>query len=202
MHTHQRAYTHIKRDMTLRSKSHICSAKSNGSLGVSNMSSWLCIHTHIKGHTHTHERGHDYVIKERPSLNLETLASVFPNWEILNWETSIERENLPVEVSQHSQLRQGWDLFETNAQIQWNPVYNAFHRIVLVETNKVVRSNSNVILTWQTRSRRSSRVAESTRRALASYFPIRIWYVFLTSICRGKADACVCISRYFGTYSL
>jgi len=65
---------------------------------------------------------------------------------------------------------------------------------VFVETNEVVRSNSNVILTRQTCGHRSSRVAVSRSQALAFYFSVRIWYIFLISICRGKSDLGVCMS--------
>jgi len=65
---------------------------------------------------------------------------------------------------------------------------------VFVETNEVVRSNSNVILTRQTCGHRSSRVAVSRSQALAFYFFVRIWYIFLISICRGKSDLGVCMT--------
>jgi len=69
-----------------------------------------------------------------------------------------------------------------------------FIEFVCVQTNEVVRSNSKVILTRQTCSQRSSRVAGSKRRALALYFPIRIGYVFLVSECRGESDLCMCMT--------
>ena len=47
-------------------------------------------------------------------------------------------------------IKTGLSFVQTNVRIQWNPVYKAFHRMLLVETNKVLRSNPNVILTWQT----------------------------------------------------
>ena len=67
---------------------------------------------------------------------------------------------------------------------------------VFVETNEVVRSNSNVILTRQTCGHRSSEVAGSKRRALELYFSIQIWHMCMISICRGKLDLCV---HDFGT---
>ena len=57
-----------------------------------------------------------------------------------------------------------------------------------VETNEVVRSNSNVILTRQTYGYHSNRVAGSKSRALAFCFSIRIWYMFLISIFQGMSD--------------
>jgi len=62
------------------------------------------------------------------------------------------------------------------------------------KTNEVVHSNSVVILTRQTCSQRSSRVAGSKRRALALYSSIRIGYVFLVSKCRGESDLGLCIT--------
>ena len=43
----------------------------------------------------------------------------------------------------------------------------------------MVCSNSNVILTRQTCGHHSSRVAGSKCRALAFYFSVRVWYVFV-----------------------
>jgi len=54
--------------------------------------------------------------------------------------------------------------------------------------NEIVRSSSNVILTRQTCGQRSSRAAGGKRRALAFYFSVRIFYVFLSSKCRGESD--------------
>ena len=66
--------------------------------------------------------------------------------------------------------------------------------IVFVETNKLVRSNSNVMLTQKTWSQRLSRVAGRKRLALAFHFLIRIWYVFLISKCRGESDLGLCMT--------
>jgi len=60
-------------------------------------------------------------------------------------------------------------------------------------TNKLVRSNLNMILT-QTCDRRSTRVAISQRWALAFYFTIRIWHVFWISISRAKSDLGLCMT--------
>ena len=64
----------------------------------------------------------------------------------------------------------------------------------LVEKNQLVRSNLNVILTRQTCGHRWSKVAGSKGRALAFYFPVRIWYIFFISICREKSDLGVCMT--------
>ena len=62
----------------------------------------------------------------------------------------------------------------------------------VVETKRFVGSSLNVILTWQTCGQRSSRAAKSKRRALGNYFPGRICYIFLMSICRGDWDLGLC----------
>ena len=53
-----------------------------------------------------------------------------------------------------------------------------------METNRFVGSFVNVILTRQTCGQRSSRAAESKRRALGNYFSERMCYMFLISKCR------------------
>ena len=78
-------------------------------------------------------------------------------------------------------------------RIQWNQVYNAFHQLGIrlggpSKTNKVVCGNSNVILMRQTCGHSSSRVAGVKHQALAFYYSIQIWYVFLPSICKGESD--------------
>jgi len=60
----------------------------------------------------------------------------------------------------------GLGISRTNADFQWNPVYNAFHRFFVVETKQFVGSFLNVILTRQNCGQRSSRAAERKHRAL------------------------------------
>jgi len=55
-----------------------------------------------------------------------------------------------------------------------------------VETKRFVGSFVNVILTRQTCGQRSSRAAESRRRALGNFFHHWICYMFLKSKCRGQ----------------
>ena len=57
-----------------------------------------------------------------------------------------------------------------------------------METKRFGGSTVNVILTRQTCSQRSSRAAESKRRALGKDFPEWICYMFLMSTCRGDWD--------------
>ena len=54
-----------------------------------------------------------------------------------------------------------------------------------------------MILTRQTCGQRSSISVGSKRRALASYFPIRICYMFLMSKCRGESDVGLCTTSVF-----
>jgi len=60
----------------------------------------------------------------------------------------------------------------------------SFIEFVFVETNQLFGSNPNVILTLQTCGQRSGMAAASKRRALAFYFPVLIWYMFLLSECK------------------
>ena len=67
----------------------------------------------------------------------------------------------------------GLGISRTHADSQWNPVYDPFHRIFVVETKRFVGGFANVILTLQTCGQRSTRAAESKRRgrALGNFFP-------------------------------
>jgi len=60
-----------------------------------------------------------------------------------------------------------------------------FIEIFVVETKPFVGSFIHVIMTRQTCGQRSSRAAESKRRAIGNYFPDRFCYMFLISKCRG-----------------
>jgi len=103
--------------------------------------------------------------------------------------TKVCRFNAPPKLRYNSHpLRQGWVLFKSMCVFSGIQFTKHFIESVFVETNEVVCSDSNVILTRQTCSHRSSRVARSKRRALIFYFPIRIWYVFFISKCRGETD--------------
>jgi len=63
---------------------------------------------------------------------------------------------------------------------------------VFVETNQFISDNPNVILTRQACIQRSGMAVGSKRQALASYFYIRICYMFLISKCRAKSDLGLC----------
>jgi len=69
-----------------------------------------------------------------------------------------------------------------------------FIESVFVETNDLVRSSSNVILTRQTCGQHSSRVARSKRRALSWYLSVRIRHVLSIMKCRGESGLGPCMS--------
>jgi len=99
---------------------------------------------------------------------------------------------------------------QKNADSQYNKIWRSgiqftwhFTKFVFMarETNQLVSSNPNVILTWQTCSQRSIRAGGSNRRGLAFYFPAGILFprkfarkikcqelMFLISKCRGESD--------------
>jgi len=62
----------------------------------------------------------------------------------------------------------------------------------VVETKRCVGSFVHVILTRQPCGQRSSKAAESKRRALENYFFERICYMFLMSKCKGDWDLGLC----------
>ena len=63
-----------------------------------------------------------------------------------------------------------------------------------METKRFVSSTVNVIFKRQTCGQRSSRAAQSKRRALGNYFFERVCYIFLVSKCRGDRDLGPCTS--------
>jgi len=85
-------------------------------------------------------------------------------------------------------LKVGLGISRTNADLQWNPVYNVFHQSFFVETKRFVGSFVNVIFTRQTYGQRSSRTAERKRWAIGNYFSEQICYMFLISKCTGDWD--------------
>ena len=91
-------------------------------------------------------------------------------------------------------LRWGWVFLEQTRILNGIQVTTHFIEIFVVQTKPFVRSFVNVILTRQTCGQRSSRAAESKRRALGVYFSERIWYIFLMSNCRGDWDLGLCTS--------
>ena len=67
-----------------------------------------------------------------------------------------------------------------------------FIDLLVVQTKRFVGSFVRMILTRQTCGQRSSRAAESKRRALGNYFSEQICYMFVISKCRGDQDLGLC----------
>jgi len=61
-----------------------------------------------------------------------------------------------------------------------------------MERKQIDRSSSKVILTRQTCGQLSGMAAGGKRRAVAFYFSVQIFYVFLMSKCRGESDLGLC----------
>jgi len=94
----------------------------------------------------------------------------------------------------------GLGISRTNADSQWNPertrilsgIPTHIIEIFVVETKRFVGSTVNVILTRKTCGQRSSKAAESKRRALGNYFSEPICNMFLISKCRRDRDLGLC----------
>ena len=65
---------------------------------------------------------------------------------------------------------------------------------LLFGNEKLVSSNLNVILTWQTWGQRSGMAAASKRQALAFYLSVRICYKFPISKCGEEPDLGLCMT--------
>jgi len=89
-------------------------------------------------------------------------------------------------------LRWGWVFLERIRILSGIQFTMHFIQIFVMEAKQFVSSSVNVILTRQTCGQRSSRAAESKRRALGNYFLKRICYMFLMSKCRGDSDLGLC----------
>ena len=89
-------------------------------------------------------------------------------------------------------LRWGWVFLERTRILSGIQFTTHFIEILVVETKRFVGSLVHVILTRQTCGQRSSKAAESKRRALGNYFFERIWYMFPISKCRGDWDLGLC----------
>ena len=113
-------------------------------------------------------------------------------WSAISKGVTIPQYRFNKNKATHTSLKVGLGISRTNADSQWNPVYNAIHRIFVVETKRFVGSCVHVILTRQICGQRSSKAAESKRRALGNYFFERICYMFLMSKCRGDSDLGLC----------
>ena len=97
-------------------------------------------------------------------------------------------------------LRWGWVFLERTQILSGIQFTTYFIESFVVETKRFVGSFVNVILTRQTCGQRSSRPAESKRRAIGNFFSERICYLFLILKCRGDWDLGLCTTagRAFG----
>jgi len=89
-------------------------------------------------------------------------------------------------------LRWGWVFLERTRILSGIQFTTHFIEIFVMETKRFVGSFVIVILTRQICGQRSSRTAESKRRALGNYFSERICYMFQMSKCRGDRDLGLC----------
>ena len=89
-------------------------------------------------------------------------------------------------------LRWGWVFLERTRILSGFHFTTHFIEIFVVQTKWFVGRCVNMILTRQTCGQRSSRTAESKRRALGNHFSEWICYMFLISKCRGDWDLGLC----------
>jgi len=89
-------------------------------------------------------------------------------------------------------IRWGWVFLERTRILSGIQFTTHFIDFFVVETKSFVGGTVNVILTRQTCGQRSSKAAESKRRALENSFSGRICYLFLISKCRGDWDLGLC----------
>jgi len=89
-------------------------------------------------------------------------------------------------------LRWGWVFLKRTRTLNGIQFTTHFIKKIDAKTKRFVGSFVNVILTRQTCGQRSSRAAESKRRALWNNFSERICYMFPISKCRGDRDLGLC----------
>jgi len=143
-------------------------------------------------------------IKKRLSWNHFQVISCNSNRKLLctgfgffthrfGWNFHCSKSSLPPALKFFTGiLRWGWVFLEWTQILSGIQFTTHFIEFFIVETKRFVGSTINVILTRQTCGQRSSRAAESKRRALGNYFFERIWYMFLISKCRGDWHLGLC----------
>jgi len=100
-----------------------------------------------------------------------------------------DRQIRRLRLSRHSHsrwwiLRWGWVFLEQSRILSRIQFTTHFIGFFVVETKRFVGSIVTVILTRQTCGQRSSKAAESKRRAQGNHLSERICYMFLISKCR------------------
>ena len=114
-------------------------------------------------------------------------------WEPDCWNVSTRTSRSPgPEHAWYKWLRWGWVFLEQTRILSGIQFTTHFIEFFVVETKRFVGSTVNVILTRQTCGQRSSKAAESKRRALGNYFSGRICYMFLISKYRRDWDLGLC----------
>jgi len=106
------------------------------------------------------------------------------NFKSLPWpptwgSCAYTQEQLPAKLT-FDLFKVGSDISRTNTDSQWNPVYNAFHRILFLKR----KDSSVAIWTWSWRDKHATtlmHVCEGKRRTLGNYFYERICHIFLRS---------------------
>jgi len=99
-----------------------------------------------------------------------------PFQEILSQQKGTGEDRAP--------LRWGWVFAERTRILSGIQFTTHFIDFFAVQTKRFVGSFVHVIMARQACGQRSSRAAESKRRALGNYFPERICYMILISKCR------------------
>ena len=103
-----------------------------------------------------------------------------------NWFVSTKTNSMKYVIN--------WVVFKRTCEVSEIQFTKHFIEFVFVETNEVVRTSSNMMLTRQTCGHCLRRAVGSKRRALAFYFSVRIRCMFLISTCEGKSDLGVCMT--------
>jgi len=136
-------------------------------------------------------------------LFLDFRAIFFPDWPLIFLVITIHQVTWPSpgtlgtprsveDETRNAELRWGWVFLEQTRILSGIQFTTRFIEIFVVETKLFVGSFVHVILTRKTCGQRSSRAAESKRRALGNYFSERICHMFLISNCTGDRDLGLC----------
>ena len=108
------------------------------------------------------------IVQKRPKSGLRAGYSEVLTGRHVVWTDSILIE--PNQRKMMSLLRWVWVFFERTQILSGIRFTTHFIEIFVVETKRYVGSTVNMILTRQTCGQRSSKAAESKRRALGIYF--------------------------------
>jgi len=121
-----------------------------------------------------------------------TLFWITERNEIDSWAVTVAVLRIFMYLSKLSSLRWGWVFLERTRILSGIQFTTHFIDFFVVETKRFVGSSVHVILTRQTCGQRSSKVAESKRRAPGNHFFDRICYMVPISKCRGDWDLGLC----------